>query len=47
MVEELRRRPDTVRGWLAKERDLYGLDDHKPLDKTPVLDDTVVDVIRG
>lgn len=46
---EMRRPPDTVRGWLARgrERGLYGLADRKPPGKAPALDDTVVEAIRG
>ena len=46
---EMRRPPDTVRGWLArgKERGLYDLADRKPPGKAPALDDTMVETIHG
>ena len=46
---ELRRKPDTVRGWLARgrERGLYDLADHAPPGRAPVLDRTVLDIVRG
>ena len=49
IAEEMRRPPDTVRSWLARgrERGLYDLADHKPPGKTPTLDRTIVETIRG
>ena len=49
IAEELHRRPDTVRGWLARgrERGLYGLADHKPPGKAPALDQTMAETVRG
>ncbi len=46
---EMRRRPDTVRGWLAKgrERGLYGLADRKPPGRAPALDHAMAETIRG
>ena len=44
MANEMRRSPDTVRGWLARGRDrgLYDLDDHKPPGRAPKLDHMMV-----
>ena len=49
MAMEIRKSPDTVRGWLAggRDRGLYDLDDHKPPGRTPMLDRVMVEAIRG
>ena len=49
IANEMRKSPDTVRGWLARGRDrgLYGLDGHKPPGRAPKLDHTIVETIRG
>ena len=49
IAKEMRRKPDTVRGWLARgrERGLYDLADHAPPGRAPVLDRTVLDIVRG
>lgn len=46
---ELRKPPDTVRGWLARgrERGLYGLADRKPPGNAPALDHSMAETIRG
>ena len=40
IAKEMRRKPDTVRGWLARgrERGLYDLADHAPPGRVPILD---------
>ena len=49
IANEMRKSPDTVRGWLARGRDrgLYDLDDHKPPGRAPMLDHMMVETIRG
>ena len=49
IADDLRKPPDTVRGWLARgrERGLYGLADRKPPGNAPALDDTMAETIRG
>ena len=49
IANEMRKSPDTVRGWLARGRDrgLYDLDDHKPPGRAPKLDHTMVETIHG
>ena len=49
IATEMRRSPNTVRGWLARGRDrgLYDLDGHKPPGRAPMPDRIVVETIRG
>ena len=48
-AKEMRRKPGTVRGWLARGRDrgLYDLADHTPPGRVPILDQAKVETIRG
>ncbi len=48
-AKEMRRKPGTVRGWLARGRDrgLYDLADHTPPGRVPILDQAKLETIRG
>ncbi len=49
MAKDQRRKPDAVRGWLARGRDrgLHDLADHAPPGRVPMLDQAKVEAIRG
>ena len=49
IAEEMRRKQDTVRGWLARgrERGMYDLADRKPPGRAPMVNQTVVETVRG